>query len=230
MNRSARTKDAPTRTRRTQEERSEAMRKRLLDATIECLQQDGYAATTVSRIIERAKVSRGAPVHHFPSKAALIAAAAKRLTQRIYLQLGKAVIGLQVSDDRLHDLISTCWKEVFNQPEHIALNELLRASQHDPELADIMQKLWTSSYRTLVGAAEHYLEPLNEKEDVGQYMVLTQWMLRGMAQDLHLIADAGLCDHYLRMWTHVLSLHLKARAGVNTPPPKPEIWDAPDSV
>lgn len=203
------------------------MRSRLIDATIECLQHEGYAGTTVSRIIERAKVSRGAPVHHFPSKAALIAAAAKQLTQRIYIQLGKGILKLQVSDDRLHDLIYTSWKEVFNQPEHIALNELLRASHYDPELAAIMQKLWTASYRTLVGAAEHYLEPLQESEDVGQYMVLTQWMLRGMAMDLHLVENRGLYDHYIRMWSRVLSLHLKARADVNTPPPRPETWDAP---
>lgn len=213
--------------RRTQNERSEAMRQRLLDATLQCLQTDGYAGTTVSRIIEVAKVSRGAPLHHFPSKAALISAAAKQLAQKIYIQMGKAVLRLDVSDDRLHDLIYTSWKEVFNQPEHIALNELLRASQHDRELAAIMQKLWTASYKTLTGAAEHYLEPLNEKEDVGQYMVLTQWMLRGMAMDLHLVENAGLYDHYLRLWSKVLALHLKAKPGVTTAPPKPDIWDKP---
>jgi AcrR family transcriptional regulator len=219
--------DSTVKTRRTQEERSEAMRHRLITATIECLQHDGYAATTVSRIIERAKVSRGAPVHHFPSKAALIAAAAKQLTQRIYIQLGKGVLKLQASDDRLHDLIYNSWKEVFNQPEHIALNELLRASHYDAELAEIMQKLWTASYRTLVDTAEHYLEPLQEGEDVGQYMVLTQWMLRGMALDQHLVENTGLYDHYIYMWSRVLSLHLKAKAGVTTPPPKPDLWDTP---
>lgn len=226
MNKSQRKSAAPaSRTRRTQEERSEIMRKRLLDATIQCLQTDGYAGTTVSKIIECAQVSRGAPVHHFPSKAALIAAAAKVLAQRIYIQLGKAVMRLQASDDRLHDLIYASWKEVLNQPEHVALNELLRASHYDAELAGIMQKLWTASYKTLVNVAEHYLEPLNEKENVGQYMVLTQWVLRGMAMDLHLVENAGLYDHYLRMWSKVLALHLKAKPGINTPPPKPDAWD-----
>ncbi|CBL45291.1 Transcriptional regulator [gamma proteobacterium HdN1] len=203
------------------------MRKRLLDAAIDCLRTEGYAGTTVSRIIERAKVSRGAPVHHFPSKAALIAAAARRLAQRIYLQLGRALLNIPASDDRLHDLIDLSWREAFNQPEHIALNELLRASQHDPELAEIMQELWTASYRTLVGAAEHYLEPLREGEDVGQYMVLTQWLLRGMAQDTHLVENPALYDHFLRTWTRMLSLHLKAKPGIMTPPPKPKIWEPP---
>jgi len=61
--------------RRTQAERSEAMRTRLIEATLQCLETEGYAGTTVTKIVEAAQVSRGAPVHHFPSKAALIAAA-----------------------------------------------------------------------------------------------------------------------------------------------------------
>lgn len=203
------------------------MRQRLLDATIQCLQTDGYAGTTVSKIIECAKVSRGAPVHHFPSKAALIAAAAKQLAQRVYIQLGKAVMRLQASDDRLHDLIYASWKEVLNQPEHIALNDLLRASHYDAELARIMQKIWTASYKTLMDAGSHYLEPLNETEDVGKYMVLTQWVLRGMAMDLHLLENERLYDHYLQMWSKLLALHLRAKPEINTPPPKPVAWDIP---
>ncbi|MGC1150849.1 MAG: TetR/AcrR family transcriptional regulator, partial [Mycobacterium sp.] len=41
------------RVRRTQAERSAAMRTRLLDATIECLVSYGYAGTTTPRVAER---------------------------------------------------------------------------------------------------------------------------------------------------------------------------------
>lgn len=211
--------------RRTQTERSEAMRERLVKATLECLETEGYAGTTVSRIVERAQVSRGAPLHHFPSKNALIAAAAEQLIRRVYIQMGKAVQALEASDDRLHDLIYSAWKGVFNQPEHVALSELLRASQRDAELAAILQKVWTAGYLTLGAAADHYLEPLSERDDVRQLMVLTQWLLRGMAEDLHLVADHALFDRYLRLWTSVLAVHLRARPGVEAPPPKPPAWD-----
>ncbi|MDT5024109.1 MAG: hypothetical protein QOE61_535, partial [Micromonosporaceae bacterium] len=53
--------------RRTQEQRSAEMRVRLLDATIECLVEYGYAGTTTPRVAEKAGVTRGAQVHHFPS-------------------------------------------------------------------------------------------------------------------------------------------------------------------
>jgi AcrR family transcriptional regulator len=212
--------------RRTQTERSEAMRQRLVDAALKCLQTDGYAGTTVSRIIEEAQVSRGAPLHHFPSKNALIAAAAEQLIKRVYVQMGKAVQSLEQSDDRLHDLIYSSWKGVLNQPEHVALSELLRASQRDPELAGILQRVWTASYLTLGVTAEYYLEPLTDKDNVRQLMVLTQWLLRGMAEDLHLVADHGLFDHYLRLWSRLLAAHLRAKPNVTEAPPKPPLWDS----
>ena len=217
--------DAP-KARRTQAERSETMRQRILDATLEGLQTDGYSGTTVSRIIEVAGVSRGAPLHHFPSKSALIAAAAEQLIRRVYIQMGKAVAKLQGSEDRLHDLIYSAWKNVFNRPEHIALHELLVASQRDAELADILQKVWTAGYFTLGNAADHYLEPIRDKANVREMMMLTQWLLRGMAEDLHIVADRKLFDRYLKLWCEMLAVHLRARAGISEPPPRPPQWDS----
>ncbi|MCD7097916.1 TetR/AcrR family transcriptional regulator [Stenotrophomonas sp. MMGLT7] len=58
--------------RQTQAERSEKTRNRLLLATLECLGELGFAGTTVSSICARSRLSRGALLHHFPSKNALI--------------------------------------------------------------------------------------------------------------------------------------------------------------
>lgn len=211
--------------RRTQAERSEAMRLRLIEATLRCLETDGYAGTTVSRIVEAAEVSRGAPVHHFPSKAALIAAAAEHLMRRIYVQLGEAVSKLDASDDRLGDLILMSWKEVFGATDNIVLLELLVASRRDPELAGMLQQLWMGAFQTLGMAANHYLMGNTSKDNVQQLMVLTQWLLRGMAADKHLVFNEEVIEHYLRLWCRLLGDHLKARPGVSEPPPRPELWD-----
>lgn len=68
----------PKRTR-TQEERSAATRAALLDATVACLVDYGYASLTTTRVVERAGVSRGAQVHHFPTKAQLVTEAVRHL-------------------------------------------------------------------------------------------------------------------------------------------------------
>jgi AcrR family transcriptional regulator len=53
----------------------------ILSAAIDCLLEDGYAATTTLRVQQRAGVSRGKLLHHFPSKRELLAAATRRLTE-----------------------------------------------------------------------------------------------------------------------------------------------------
>jgi AcrR family transcriptional regulator len=88
------------RRRRTQSERSDAMRKRLIDATLRCLVEDGYAKVTVSAIVRRAGVSRGAHLHHFPSKNALILEAADYLMRRAYRILGEVLLGIAEEGSR----------------------------------------------------------------------------------------------------------------------------------
>ncbi|MFC3963361.1 MULTISPECIES: TetR/AcrR family transcriptional regulator [Nocardia] len=57
------------------QDRSRATRQRLLEATIDCLAEFGWAAATVAVVAERAGVSRGAAQHHFPTREDLITAA-----------------------------------------------------------------------------------------------------------------------------------------------------------
>jgi len=68
--------------RRTQAERTAAMRQRLLDATVDCLAAYGYAGTTTLRVAEMAGVTRGAQIHHYPSKEDLVVAAIEHLAHQ----------------------------------------------------------------------------------------------------------------------------------------------------
>ena len=69
--------------RRTQEERSASTRKRVIDATLYCLANKGYSSTTLSEIIKQAGVSRGALLHHFPSKIDLVAASMQSFYEKL---------------------------------------------------------------------------------------------------------------------------------------------------
>ena len=210
--------------RRTQAERSEAMRARLIDATLACLAREGYAGTTVSNIINEAQVSRGAPLHHFPSKAALIDAAAEQLIRNLYAQLGKAISALADSENRLADMIMASWQELFGSHDSAALLELTLASRRDPELAGIMQRLGRAGYEALNNATHHYFEPVNTEHDLTHYFVMTHWLMRGMAIEQHLLNDPEVQQHFLNLWAELLGLRMKPRNGVSVPPPKPGFW------
>ena len=51
-----------------QDEKSAETRRRLLDAAILCVIERGYANSTGSEIVERAGLSRGAQLYHFPTR------------------------------------------------------------------------------------------------------------------------------------------------------------------
>ena len=199
-------------TRRSQHERSEQMRQRLVDAVLQSLQNHGYAGTTISRIIDIAGVSRGAPLHHFATKAELIEAAAQQLVRRIYKEFNQAIQQLTPSENTLEDFIFTAWQVVTAQPDSIAFAELLLESQRDQNLAAILQKLWTNIYLSLESFAGLHLQPIAKHDNVKQLMVLTQWVLRGMAADKHLIRDEGLIHHYIKLWSNLMSQHIQPQA------------------
>jgi len=77
-----------------QEERTRAMRQRLLDATVECLTERGWSGTSTTLVSERAGVSRGAQLHHFPTKSALVLAAVEHLSEVRTAELRASAAGL----------------------------------------------------------------------------------------------------------------------------------------
>src|SRR5687768_13069662 len=62
----------PARVANGQAERSAATRAKLIRATIATLNTLGYTATTTIEVVRRARVSRGAMLHHFSTRAELL--------------------------------------------------------------------------------------------------------------------------------------------------------------
>src|SRR5262245_56941941 len=86
------------------------MRARLLDATIDCLPELGYAGTTTTEVAERAGVSRGAQLHHFPTKEELVLAAVEHLFHKRNAELLAAFARLPAGTDRPAAAIDLLWK------------------------------------------------------------------------------------------------------------------------
>jgi AcrR family transcriptional regulator len=121
------------RRRSLQDERSEDTRTRLLEATIESLVAVGYARTSTTEIAERAGVSRGAQVYHYPTKAALVAAAVEHLLQRRYQELQQLFAEQLSRAGGQGAAIDLLWR-MFEGPTFAAWLEFVVASRTDPEL------------------------------------------------------------------------------------------------
>src|SRR3954451_4672191 len=113
---------SPGRPRRNQAERSATTRQALLDATLECLVRDGYANTTTARVAERAGVSRGAHLHHFQTRDALLAAAADHLTAKRGEHLLAAADELPDGPDRIARGLDLLWASYANPLYHASLD------------------------------------------------------------------------------------------------------------
>jgi AcrR family transcriptional regulator len=215
--------------RRSQAERRDAMRQRLLKATLECLVRDGYAGTTVSSIVKRAGVSRGAHVHHYPSKDALILDAAEYLIRRAYRIMGDVLLGIADEGDRLQALMNTVWDEIFSTRMFSAFFELMTASQHDPELARSLRALSARVLQTVDQAIVHYFEPRGAgSENTRDMFVVTTILLSGMAASSQMAQNAEDTRRYLDIWTRLMASQMRARKGVSAPPPRPAVWDRVD--
>lgn len=126
--------------RRTQEERSAATRARLLDATIDCLFELGYAGTTTTVIAERAGVSRGAQLHHFPTKSELVTTALEHILERRLKEFREAFAKIPDGTDRDDAAIDILWSMVSG-PTFFAWLELLVAARTDPGLRAKMAQI-----------------------------------------------------------------------------------------
>jgi AcrR family transcriptional regulator len=124
---------ATTMHRRTQEERSSATRARILEATLECLAELGYADTTTIAVAERAGVSRGAQLHHFPTRAALISAAVQFLFARLTDSYESAFAHVAPGAERVGAAVDLLW-EIFQDARLTAVLELYVAARTDEEL------------------------------------------------------------------------------------------------
>jgi AcrR family transcriptional regulator len=129
------------------------MRRRLLDATVECLVRYGYAGTTTTRVTELAGVTRGAQVHHFPTRADLVAAAVRHIAARRAELAFEKIDAVRTAPDPLDAALELLW-EVHQGPVQYATMEMWIASRTDPELRDHMTKVEPAARASLIEFTE----------------------------------------------------------------------------
>jgi AcrR family transcriptional regulator len=122
------------RTRRTQAQRSSETKAALLDATLDLLVESGYKATTTTAVAERAGVSLGALLHHFPTKTDLLTAAIGHAFDRRTAEYRRAMVAVDDAEDKLDATLDLLWS-MWTGPTFTAFVELWVAARTDAELA-----------------------------------------------------------------------------------------------
>lgn len=197
--------DEPT-TRTPQGERTRAMRLRLMEATVECLVELGWAGTSTTVVSQRAGVSRGAQLHHFPSKQDLVVAAVGHLSERRREDMAKSAADLP-EHGRTRAVLDVLAAQ-FVSPVFFAALELWVAARTDAELRKAVGPL-----ERRVGRETHAfaLELLGVDEAQGDNRALVQATLdlvRGLGLAASLSDDSKRRGVVLDAWARVLDSQL----------------------
>lgn len=119
-----------------QQRKSAQTRVGILEAAIDCLATHGYARTTTQVIAETAQISRGAMLHHYPTKGLLIEAIIAYCFFKRMEMLAEGVRNISEMQ-RVQEFagLEILWRS-FSTREHRAYLELAIASRTDPELRE----------------------------------------------------------------------------------------------
>ncbi|HET7385191.1 MAG TPA: TetR/AcrR family transcriptional regulator [Nocardioidaceae bacterium] len=190
-----------------QEERSRAMRQRLLDATVECLVEFGWSGTSTTLVSQRAGVSRGAQLHHFPTKNDLVIAAVEHLAAERGADLAAATERLPRGRRRTRAVLGVL-AEHFTSPLFTAALELWVAARTDPGLheavAPLEQRLGRDVHRrtvALLGVDE-------SRPGVREMVQATLDLVRGLGLANTISDDAARRARILDQWARVLDLQM----------------------
>ncbi len=164
-----------------QARKSAATRDQILDAAVRCIVDLGYSSTTTMKIAERAGLSRGATLHHFPSKMDIIRAAVDYLHEKRLRAFSNSVKAIPSGIDRIKAATDAYWAHATH-PIFVAFFELSVAARTDKELRKILrpaQKAFDEQwYET---AQELFPEWQSDPEAFDLALSLTQHLMEGIA-------------------------------------------------
>lgn len=161
--------------------RSAATRGKLIDATVDCLHRLGFGATTTVAVTAQAGVSRGAMLHHFPTRADLILATAEHIVRDQDARRRATLRQVPRGMARFAAITDVVW-ETMKEPDSVALLEIMLGARSDPELAARMPAVLQTVRGNLVAG------PKEVARDVG----IEDLALVSVMSTLHLAAMRGL--------------------------------------
>ena len=187
-----------------QEQRSRSTRLRLLDATVECLVDRGWSGTTTTVVAERAGLSRGAQLHHYPTKSALVIAAVEHLADRRAAELRAEVAALPPGSDRVGATVELLGS-LFTRPLFVAALEVWVAARTDDALRAALVPVEARLGREVHRFAVELLGADESRPAVRETVQATLDLLRGLGVANLLTDDSQRRSRLLRVWKQHLA-------------------------
>ncbi|MBC9732514.1 TetR family transcriptional regulator [Nocardioides sp. zg-578] len=179
------------------------MRARLLEATVELLVERGFSGTSTTLVSERAGVSRGAQLHHFPTKNALVVAAVEHLSDVRREELAAAAAALPTGRRRTRAVLHMLGDH-FASPLFVAALELWVAARTDETLLEAVAPLEQRIGRETHQMAVELLGADESRPGVRELVQATLDLVRGLGLANTITDDARRRRRILDQWADTL--------------------------
>jgi AcrR family transcriptional regulator len=186
-----------------QQQRSRSTQRRLLEAAVDCLGERGWAGTTTTLVADRAGVSRGAQLHHYPTKSALLIAAVEHLAERRSAELRAEAAALPADGDRVEATIRLL-ASLFTGPLFSAAIEVWVAARTDPALRTALVPVEARFGREVHRLTVALLGADESRPGVREAVQATLDLMRGLGVASLLTDDSARRTRLLAEWTRHL--------------------------
>ena len=197
-------------TRVPQEERTRAMRQRLLEATLQCLVEHGWSGTSTTLVSQRAGVSRGAQLHHFPTKNHLLLHGVLHIATVRRDELAEAAAALPPGERRTRQVLELLG-EHFTADVFAAALELWVAARTDAQLLAAVEPLERQTGRETHRLTVEMLDVDETQPGARELVQATLDLIRGLGLANTISDDHVRRARILDRWAEVLDAQLPRR-------------------
>ena len=168
---------------------------------MQVLFRSGYGGATTDIIAKEAGVSRGAIIHHFGTRAQLMA----DVIGEVYEEEHREYQRLEAegySGQRLADWPEMLWK-VLRKPSGLAVQEILQASRSDPSLAALVAPVY-SRIDQIAAAGLRERFPDADESDRLVALRLFVWAIRGLSVAQVLAPDPAEVELSVKLFRRIV--------------------------
>jgi AcrR family transcriptional regulator len=195
-----------------QQERSETTRARLMAATVDCLVEHGWSGTTTTVVARRAGVSRGAQLHHYPTRAELVIAAVQHLGAARFAEAREHAAAVRAGPGRTRAVLELLAR-LHTGPLFRATLELWVAARTDAALRAVVAPLEAEIGRETHRLTVELLGADESAPGVREAVQETLDLARGLGLSALLSDDGPRRRHLLDDWARRLDHRLEERHG-----------------
>lgn len=165
-----------------QQTKSENTRTAILDAALDCFYEQGYSNTTTEKVAKRAKVSRGAMLHHFPSRMDLVRAAVIHLNEKRLAAFEEQELKINegAAHTRINEGIDAFWQQL-QTPLFTVFHELQVAARTDNDLRVVLEPTMREFDASWAKVTDSLFPDLALSDEYTRANLVTLYLLEGMA-------------------------------------------------